>query len=286
MKPLVLVLFLFAPLAAAADRLILCGGAELFMVEPDATTKVWSWRAKDHRELPADLSNAFATTDECKPVDNGKRLLVSSSSGGCALLDTATGKPLWWAKVRNAHSIESLPDGRVVVASSLGGDQLVLFDTAKGDRVLWQTALPSAHGVVWDPARMRLFALGFKELRSYALLNWTSLTPALELKQTIPLPDDDGHDLSPVPGSPDLVLTTERHVWLFDRDQATIRPHHDFKDRASVKCVAIHPRSGRTLLIQAAVGHWWSETCELFQPPGKLSFKGETLYKGRWLTER
>ena len=36
MKRLLLALLLISPLAAAADRLILCGGSEVFIVEPDA----------------------------------------------------------------------------------------------------------------------------------------------------------------------------------------------------------------------------------------------------------
>lgn len=286
MKRLILAMVLGSPLVTAADRLLLCGGAEVFMVEPDAAAKVWSWRAKDHPEFPADLAKSFATTDDCKPVDGGKRILISSSSGGCALVERESGKPIWWVKVRNAHSIEALPGGRIIVASSVGGDKLLLFDSATGDRVLWETPLPSAHGVVWDAARQRLYALGFKELRSYAPVNWDTATPALELKQTIPLPDDDGHDLSPVPGSADLVFTTDRHVWLFDRDQAAIRPHPEFKDRPGVKCVSVHPVTGRILLIQSGGGHWWCDTAEFLQPPAKVAFAGETLYKGRWLTEK
>jgi outer membrane protein assembly factor BamB len=284
-KMLVLMLLLLARLAAA-DGLILCGGSEVFIVEPGATAKVWSWKAKDRSELPAGLGKTFATTDDCKPVDNGKRILVSSSSGGCALVERETGKTLWWAKVRNAHSIEALPAGRIIVASSVGGDKLVLFDTTQGDRVLWETPLPSAHGVVWDAARQRLFALGFKELRSYSLRDWETAKPALDLKETHPLPDEDGHDLSQAPGSSDLVLTTNNNVWLFDRDKPAFRPHPEFKDRPGVKCVSIHPLTGRTLLIQSGGGHWWSDTAEFSQPNGKITMKGETLYKGRWLVEK
>lgn len=286
MKPIFHALLAMTLSASAADRLLLCGGAEVFMVEPDATEKVWSWKAKDRAELPENLRKAFATTDDCKPVDGGKRILVSSSSGGCALVERETGKPLWWANVRNAHSIESLPGGRIIVASSVGGDKLILFDANQGDRVLWETPLPSAHGVVWDPHRKHLYALGFKELRTYSLRDWDTPQPALDLKHSLPLPDDDGHDLSPVPGSPDLVLTTDRHVWLFDRDKPAIRPHPEFKDLPSVKCVSIHPASGRILLIQAAGGHWWTDTAEFSNPNGNITLKGETLYKGRWVVER
>lgn len=283
MKPILYALLSMAFSASAADRLLLCGGPEVFMVEPDATAKIWSWKAKNRAALPENLRKAFATTDDCKPVDDGKRILVSSSSGGCALIERETGKPVWWAKVPNAHSIEALPGGRIIVASSVGGDKLAIFDTTQGDRILWETPLSSAHGLVWDPARKRLFALGFKELRSYTLRDWESQKPALELKETHPLPDEDGHDLSPVPGSSDLVLTTNGHVWLFDRDKPAFRPHPEFKDLPGVKCVSIHPETGRTLLIQSTGGHWWTDTADFSHPNGKVTLKGETLYKGRWL---
>ncbi len=269
--------------AAAADRLLLTGGSELFLVEPDATGKTWSWRATERPELPDNLKNAFASGTDCKPLDGGRKILYASSSGGCALLERDGGKALWWARVRNAHSIESLPGGRIVVASSVGGDRLVLFDASGGDRELWSGPLPSAHGVVWDPARGLLYALGFKELQSYELENWDGAEPALKLKDRHPLPDPDGHDLSPVPGGADLVVTTGRDVWLFDRDQGAFRPHPDFSGRKDVKCVAVHPENGRTLVIQATGKNWWTETAELFRPDARMLFKGEILYKGRWL---
>jgi len=92
MNPLLLALLSIAPPVSATDRLLFCGGPEVFVVEPDATAKTWSWKANDRAELPENLRKDFAATDDCKPVDDGKRILVSASSGGCALVERETGK--------------------------------------------------------------------------------------------------------------------------------------------------------------------------------------------------
>ena len=59
------------------------------------------------------------TIDECKVVDNNRKMLVTSSSGGCVLIDIATKEVLFYATARNAHSAELLPEGRIAVALSV-----------------------------------------------------------------------------------------------------------------------------------------------------------------------
>ena len=247
--------------------------------------KTWSWKAAQCNELPEALRRTFATTDDCKPMDGGAKILVSSSSGGCALVARPSGKVIWYAQVPNAHSLEMLPGDRIVVASSVHaqGNRLVLFDVAHADRPVWDTPLPSAHGVVWDDGRKLLWALGLKELRCYELKDWASEKPSLAMKAKYALPDGNGHDLQPVPRSPDLVVTTGRHVYLFDRDKRAFRPHPDLGDRANVKSVSIHPTAGRTAFIQASAEAWWSDTLGLLSPAGTLRLSGERLYKARWL---
>jgi len=161
----------------------------------------------------------------------------------------------------------------------------VLFDEKTGDKVLWRTPLPSAHGLVWDGARKHLYALGFKELRIYSLAGWDGESPSLVLESTLQIPDDDGHELRPVPGSADLVFSTDRHVWLFDRDKSAIRPHPQWADLAQVKCIDIHPKTGRVFLNQGQGENWWNDTFQLHNPAGTLKLEGEHLYKGRWMIE-
>lgn len=273
---------LLATTALAGDLLLVCGGDEVFQIDPAANppAKLWSWRAKDRPEIPADLQKAFNTTDECKPLDGGKRLLVTSSGGGCALLELPSGKALWWARVPNAHSIEALPGGKIAVASSVNanGNKVLIFDEKIPGKSIAELPLPSAHGLVWDEARKCLWALGFGELLACEVAG-----DKLVVKTRHKLPDEDGHDLRAVPGSPDLMLTTHAGVWRFHRDDAVFRPDPDLKDRVEVKSADFHPSSGRLVVMQSSGKSWWTDQIEFLHPTAKLTFKGETLYKARWL---
>jgi hypothetical protein len=289
---------LFSALALAAlscrsfaEPLLLCGMDEVFLIdtataEKGTIEKLWSWRARGKEGLPEAMWKAFATTDDCKPVDDAARVLISSSSGGCALVEKPSGKVLWYARVPNAHSLELLPRRRVVVASSVSkmGNKLLLFDLATPDRPLWETPFRSAHGVVWDAERQRLWALNFDELRCYKLKDWEGDAPSLEMEKSWPLPDEDGHDLQAVPDSADLTITASHHVYLFDREKNEFRLHPVLGDQAEVKCVTIHPQSGRAVYLPAIGGNqWWSSRISFLAPEGGVEFPGEKLYKARWI---
>ncbi|WP_052573131.1 DUF6528 family protein [Haloferula sp. BvORR071] len=280
-------------LAAEQQHLIVCGGAEVYRIDPTAaagagegaTKKVWSWRAKDCEGLPEKLKTAFATTDDCKPIDGGTRLLVSASSGGCALLEIPSGKALWWARVPNAHTIESLPGGLIAVASSTGkdGNKLLIFDSKTPETPLAAIELPSAHGLVWDDSRKTLWAMGYEELLACGIE--PSVPASLEVKARYPLPDKDGHDLRPVPGGADLILGTDSHVWRFDRDKKEFRPDPDLGDHKLVKCTEpVTP--GRLMFIQASEKQWWTDELHFLEPESKLQLKGEMIYKARRIEVR
>jgi hypothetical protein len=286
--PVIALLVLLASFANA-EPIILCGWDTVFVVDTSTTnTKpIWTWTAKRCEQLPEPMRGTFATTDDCKPVDGGSRILISSSSGGCALVERPSGSVVWYAQVPNAHSLELLPRGRIVVASSVHpkGNRLILFDLAQSDKPIWGTPLISAHGVVWDEGRQLLWALGLKELQSYELRDWEGDKPALAIKDSYPLPDGDGHDLQPVPGSNDLVVTTGPRVYFFDRDKREFRLHSDLGQKANVKSVSVHPATGQAAFIQASDKAWWSDTLGLLSPAGTIRLPGERLYKARWLVQ-
>ena len=82
---------------------------------------------------------------------------------GSVMRDRDTGRALWWGRCGNTHSAEMLPGDRLVLACSVRpetGNRLVVFDARTPERVLFSTELTSGHGVVWDEARQRLYALG------------------------------------------------------------------------------------------------------------------------------
>ena len=272
------------------EHLLLCGGAEVFALDVRAAAagrieKLWTWRGRDRDDLPEAVRGRFGTTDDCRPLDGGARVLISSSGGAVALVERPSGNVLWYARVPNAHGVERLPRNRIIAASSLSasGNKLMLFDQDKPDAPVWETPLHSAHGVVWDPKRERLWALGFRELRCYRLQDWDTDKPSLKLEQSLPLPTDDGHDLSDVPGTADLIVTTAATAYLFDRDKKEFRPHPELAGREHIKGVSIHPTTGRLAFTQAGPKQWWTPTLRLQGPAAEISLPGERLYRVRWL---
>ncbi|WP_395740433.1 DUF6528 family protein [Prosthecobacter sp.] len=268
-----------ATLHGPAAELVCAGGNEVFVIDTDgdASRKLWRWSGEDAADLPVEARREFNHLDECKPLENGAKLLVYASNGGCALIERATNRLLWRARARNAHSLALLPHDRIVAASSLSGDHLEVFNLSGSAVPVFKTPLHSAHGLVWDEKRQCLWALGFDELRAYTLEAWDSEQPVLKLKSSHPLPDMDGHDLRPVPDTNNLIITTEKTVQLFDRESASFKPHALLGKEAGIKSVDVHPVTGRIVISS------WGPAIRLLEPSGTIHFESARPYKVRWL---
>ncbi len=278
------------PPVPCASQVIVCGGAEVFIldVSQQPPKKVWSWKAAGQPELPNSLRDKFETTSDCKPVDDGRRVLIVSSGNGVALVERASGRVVFHASAPNAHSAEVLPGEALVVAASIApnepGDRLILFDLRKPGQPLFHTAFPSAHGVVWDDGRSLLWAVGGEYLRSYRLVGWGTASPHLDLAAEYHVPDSDAHDLSPIPDSDLLALTTLHHVWVFNRGQHSFSLHPQLGDVGDVKSVNTHPVTKQLVFTQAGKGVWWTDTLRFANPDQQVTLEGERMYKVRWWT--
>jgi len=98
-----------------ADELIFAGGDEVFILdageaEAGRVNRLWRWSGQEAADIPEDVRKQFHHLDECKVVDGGRRVLVCASNGGCAVLERATGKVLWRATSRNAHSLDQFSE--------------------------------------------------------------------------------------------------------------------------------------------------------------------------------
>ena len=283
---LVVLALLGAASSAMAQSLVVCGWDEVFVLEISSTpSKTWSWRAADRPELPEAYRTKFRTTDDCKPV-RGNRMLITASSDGAALVDRSTGAATWWGACGNTHSADLLPGDRIVLACSVRehtGNRLVVFDARVPERELFSTDLYSGHGAVWDEQRQRLWALGERELRAYTLREWDGPAPSLHLDARYTLPDAGGHELSPVPGTPQLIVSTTDGVWRFDRDTRAFAPDPDLRSVDHVKSAVIHPQSGRLAYTKADSPEWWTSRIRFRHPDGEVHLEGERLYKVRWL---
>jgi hypothetical protein len=282
-----------APRAAdtPVHELFVCGWDGVFLLKFEngpsrEPRRAWTWRARERDDLPEAFKTLFNTTDECKPHEAGTQVLITSSGDGVALVDRTRDRVLFYGRAANAHSADLLPGNRIAVAASHrpngNGDRLILFDAARSDRELWSGELPRGHGVVWDDERRVLWALADGDIRTYEPQDWESDAPKLRRTGVIPLPEGGGHDLSPVPGTPHLAVTTANRAWLFDRDARAFRPHPQLGDRRSVKSISYHSSSGTLAYVQAEGKNWWAERIHFLHPPATLHVAGEHFYKARW----
>lgn len=287
---LVLKIALATTTSADTHDLIACGGDEVFVIgidEPEV--KKWSWHSQHSPSIPENFRVRFRSTDDCKPYE-GDLLLITSSSGGVALIDRGSKACRFLAQSRNAHSACLLPGRQIAVASSFGGDQIQFFNRDDAEQpagVVQSIALLGAHGTVWDRQRECLWALGEKELLALVADSNASENARWSLHSRTALPSNGGHDLSPLPGLPPLrrakhlYVTTDTQVLIFDCDELDFTVAEGFGSQAKIKSVDHHPQSKRIVYHQATAENWWSDTIR-FNNANPLQLSGERLYKIRW----
>lgn len=279
----------------AEDRLICCGAEEVFILDLTSPRDgirdpIWSWKAEDSPEIPEAGKKSFASTDECKPF--GEFLLITSSSGGVALVRRSDKRCVFYTQAKNAHSACLLPGYRLAVASSFGGDQLLVYELAEPGRVtsgvalspaepVTTMALRGAHGAVWDEKRERLWALGSDELLLLQLGD-RKRQSKLRIDQRIPLPTAGGHDLSPSSDKQILFVTTNEHVYRFRKETAEFTLDPVLADQLKVKSVAENQQTGEIVYHQGTPENWWSDRIRFVGKRADIQLPGRRLYKIRW----
>ena len=279
-------------LAAAQSSVFLCGGAQVVqadVVTQDGKTTLverWHWRPEESRGMPEKLMRKFITTDDCKPVDAGRKLLITSSGDAVALVAYPSGDTLFSAVVKNAHSAELLPHGLVAVASSdspdNAGDRLLLFMGDQSSKPIGFLPLEAAHGAVWDAKRNVLWALGGKTLLKIAV-ETTGPIPHFVVERAVDLPEPIGHDLQIAADGSMLYLATTKRVLQVDPDRMTFAPFGPFRGMSGVKSLSIDPQTGRIAFTEADPGVWWTYTLRFLDPPNSVKLSS-MIYKVRWAT--
>ena len=266
------------------QRLVLvCGDSKVLLVDhtelqdsiPDI---IWSWDAHLADDLP-DIyrTQMFNSVDDCKPIRNGSQIMVSSSSGGVAIVNMEDKRVLFHAEVPNAHSIEILPGDKLVAAASTAqkGNRLMLFSIDNAAE-LFSDSLYSAHGVVWDEKRNSLFALGYDVLREYKMADEYKLVLEREWK----IPGISGHDLQMAQGGNKLLITENTGAWIFDLTDQQFSKIDGFPDAERMK--SLNQNSRGEYVYTVPEESWWTYRVRFFNPPGVLLFPGMRVYKARW----
>lgn len=267
-------------------EIIACGDDKVIIIDKKSSEgeKIdlkWTWIVSDARDIPAKYQKILIPADDCKPVDGGKKILITSSGGGVVLVDRDTKKSLFYAHSPMAHSAEILPDGRVVVALSThkDGNRIEVYDLKVPEKVIFKDSLYSGHGVVWINKQKSLFALGYNELRRYTLKNWNSDKPELRLEEKWILPDNGGHDLIAVSDSK-LLLTTTKSVWLFNISDQKFSSFELLDKLDNVKSVNYNETTGELVYTRGEIS-WWTHHIYIKKPDKTIAIPGINLYKVR-----
>lgn len=264
--------------AKSPAELVVCGDNMIYIINADIAAAAgfenavtWSWNAETAASV---VGGSMTHLDECKIVDNGTKVLATSSYSWAVLLDIATKEVLWWSKSsKNAHSAELLPDGRIAVAcagsDNGNGDIVQIFDISKPNEVLSTVPLASAHGVVWNAGNERLYAVGGSTLNSYKLTDWSTSAPTLTLDKTVSTSENVSslHDLSLVNASTLLLAGKKAALYNISTGAFTNLPH--FGESTALKSVNYNSLNG--------VAWYTDATKEEYQRPG-LSWATNTIF--------
>ena len=262
-------------------ELVFCGDNMVYMIDAGLADETgyknavtWSWDATTAAATLGLAASRCNHLDDCKPVDNGKKLLVTSSYNWCALLDIATGEVLFHTTAApNAHSAEMLPDNRIAVACSEGSNsdnnKVQVYDIARPNLVLFQSELGSAHGVVWNETTQRLYAIGGQSLQIYKLKDWTSATPSLELEKTVQTPYGGLHDMSLV--NSNTLCIGGRRAYLYDIGANQFTEMTLFASSTAIKSINYNDDTGEL---------WYTDSTI---PEGSQAWSTQTI---RYATDR
>ena len=254
------------------------------MAESDSTDikEVWRWDKDDPQvNLPKGYDMLMRNLDECKFVDNNTKMLLTASGDGMMLLDIETKDILCYAHVPMAHSADLLPNNRIAVALSIHnkGNALEIYDIDTPEKVVFRDTLYSGHGVVWNEKRQRLYALGYKELKEYELVDWNTEQPSLRQVKMWKIPMESGHDLSPVDDNRMLVSAHEGVMW-FDIDKEEFSPFEPLCDVENVKSVNYDPETQRLVYTKAEI-NWWTHHIYQENPNKVVTMDSLKVYKVR-----
>ncbi|MBD8490984.1 hypothetical protein IFO69_19685 [Echinicola sp. CAU 1574] len=281
---LVVLLYVSCSPSTANKSFLVCGDHKVLLVDYEQSTEdkphvVWSWDAHQAQDLPAEYRDKkFNTMDDCKAIDGGQKILVSSSSGGVAMLDSETSEVLFYASVPNAHSVEILPYNRLVAAASThsAGNKIMLFDIQNNDKPMFEDSLYSAHGLIWHKERNSLFALGYDVLREYTMPDPNSLVLQKEWK----IPGEGGHDLQLTADGQDFLLTEHTGAWKFDLSSEEFSSLEEIPNTENIKSLGEHDSGQYMLTIPEK--SWWTHHVTFYGPNKKIAFPDMKVYKARW----
>ncbi|GAA2576884.1 DUF6528 family protein [Actinomadura fulvescens] len=261
-------------------------------------TAKWSW-APTAKAGFKDVVAGWGAVSDVRVRKAGRKtyVLAGDSWGYVGAVEYPSGKRLWAVNAgrpSNVHAVELLPNGNVAAAASTGG-WVRVYAASKGPAATAYTEfkLKGGHGVLWDPRRKSLWAIGDDHLVELKV-GGTAGAPTLREVRRVALPTQGGHDLAPVYANRGrLWVTTNYGVYQFDKRSRTFKTNYRHASRVNlpiVKAVGDNPVTKQVLLTRPEKGcatTWCTDTLEFFgRRSATRSLTGAQFYKARWFVTR
>ena len=267
---------------------VVCGSDKIRIIDPEKSDSshaeiVWEWNSDNTKsELPAAYHSRFDHMDECKPVLNNTKILVSSSTHGAMVLNISTHRCEFYCYAPMAHSGELLPNDRIVVAESThnSGNALVVFDiTSRTGSPVARDSLYSAHGVLWHNETERLYAVGGKIFRIYKLTDWNTAKPSLTLEKELTLPISGAHDLTRIDDHR-MIISCTNGVYYYDTNTQTFARFQPLIDYTNLKSVNFNHQTGQ-IVYTLPEESWWTYHLSSLNPTFGIGMSDINVYKVR-----
>ncbi|RZJ89778.1 MAG: VCBS repeat-containing protein [Chryseobacterium sp.] len=288
-------------LAEPNRYLMLCesnGVIRIVNVTNDPTNDHWTWDVDNAGSGVATADKPyFRGITDAKRVLDGRYILATFNSGpsgaadsergGVALIRYPAGNVVFYSRCGyQPHSAEILPDGNIVVAASATGGGLRVFqmDSVNRPSTAYKSSfypLTSAHGVVWDKKRQKLYAAGIDQVYTYDY-DFNINSPTLDQLATTSFgyANRNAHDFFPVYGEDRIWLSGNA---LFKMNIASISSPALFDNKQNIKSVSSGP-SGFPIALQIATagGSYSDKIVEAVSHDIIFQRTGLNIYKARW----
>jgi WD40 repeat protein len=237
--------------------LAFCGDQYIYMIDANKASEsryqnavVESWNAATFADTIGLPENLCKYITECKPVNDGKDLLITSYNGWAIMLNVETGNvPFHTVMSFGAHSADLLPDNRVAVACANPGNSIQIYDLNNNDHIVSNVKLSGAQGVCWNDDLQRLFAINQNSLNSYRLVDWNTNHPSLELVSSIATPNENMKDLSIV--SSNKLCVAGSGLFIYDISENTFTEMTQFSSSKVINSANFNETTGEAWYTDA-----------------------------------
>jgi WD40 repeat protein len=216
--------------------------------------ELWSWQPTTENGFSSDKGWIYPSDVKFRTntIYDGQVMLTCASGGFCGMVSYPSGKRIWSIALdghNNPHAVELLPNGNIAVAASDGGWVRIYTASQGADSSVYAEAdLHQAHGVLWDPEKELLWAVGNSYLTAFQITGTPEEPVIEELKEyrsTLPL--KGGHDLMVVYGNSDRLWVTS-NGGVFQYEKSSQKWFFDFEgseliQAKSVKSVGNQPNN-------------------------------------------